>query len=154
MVPLLGIQGMAMVEPMGSVGPVKPWICTGRHHGRGTADCPRNLHHHHDEKCTDPTKPTAPLTPSVVTSRHWTREGLDQPLRSIELRDGAQSVIVLHHDDEALLVKTWSPFCGTWMRPVYCGPSALYPTSPNVRINVRADGRIDVYSARESAWLR
>jgi len=154
MVPLLGIQGMAMVEPMGSVGPVKPWICTGRHHGRGTADCPRNLHHHHDEKCTDPTKPTAPLTPSVVTSRHWTRAGLDRPLRSIELRDGAQPVEVLHHDDEARFVTTpLSPF-GVWHIPVYCGPAAPYPTSPNVRINVRADGRIDVYSACEPVGLR
>jgi hypothetical protein len=23
----------------------------GRHHGVGTPDCPRELHHHHDERC-------------------------------------------------------------------------------------------------------
>ncbi len=26
----------------------------GRHHGNGTKDCPRNLHHHHDEFCMMP----------------------------------------------------------------------------------------------------
>lgn len=26
----------------------------GRHHGIGTPDCPRELHHHHDEKCEPP----------------------------------------------------------------------------------------------------
>ena len=25
--------------------------CDGKHHGRGTADCPRELHHHHDDRC-------------------------------------------------------------------------------------------------------
>lgn len=25
--------------------------CVGQHHGIGTADCPRELHHHHDERC-------------------------------------------------------------------------------------------------------
>lgn len=25
--------------------------CMGQHHGRGTPDCPRELHHHHDERC-------------------------------------------------------------------------------------------------------
>jgi len=28
--------------------------CGGRHHGRGTPDCPRELHHHHDEFCDRP----------------------------------------------------------------------------------------------------
>ncbi len=27
----------------------------GQHHGIGTPDCPRELHHHHDEFCTRPT---------------------------------------------------------------------------------------------------
>lgn len=27
----------------------------GRHHGVGTEDCPRHLHHHHDEFCALPT---------------------------------------------------------------------------------------------------
>lgn len=26
----------------------------GRHHGDGSADCPRELHHHHDERCDPP----------------------------------------------------------------------------------------------------
>jgi hypothetical protein len=26
----------------------------GRHHGRGTPDCPAELHHHHDERCVSP----------------------------------------------------------------------------------------------------
>jgi thymidylate kinase len=25
--------------------------CAGQHHGRGTPDCPRELHHHHDDRC-------------------------------------------------------------------------------------------------------
>lgn len=25
--------------------------CDGEHHGRGTPDCPRHLHHHHDDRC-------------------------------------------------------------------------------------------------------
>lgn len=28
--------------------------CAGRHHGIGTPDCPRELHHHHDERCERP----------------------------------------------------------------------------------------------------
>ena len=27
----------------------------GRHHGNGAEDCPRELHHHHDEFCLLPT---------------------------------------------------------------------------------------------------
>lgn len=27
----------------------------GRHHGIGTPDCPRELHHHHDARCEAPT---------------------------------------------------------------------------------------------------
>ena len=27
----------------------------GRHHGIGTKDCPREMHHHHDEFCDRPT---------------------------------------------------------------------------------------------------
>ena len=27
----------------------------GRHHGIGSEDCPRELHHHHDEFCSRPT---------------------------------------------------------------------------------------------------
>jgi hypothetical protein len=27
----------------------------GRHHGNGSPDCPRELHHHHDEFCAWPT---------------------------------------------------------------------------------------------------
>jgi hypothetical protein len=27
----------------------------GRHHGNGSEDCPRWLHHHHDEFCSRPT---------------------------------------------------------------------------------------------------
>lgn len=27
----------------------------GRHHGVGTPECPRELHHHHDEFCIPPT---------------------------------------------------------------------------------------------------
>jgi hypothetical protein len=26
----------------------------GRHHGTGAPDCPRELHHHHDERCVSP----------------------------------------------------------------------------------------------------
>lgn len=26
----------------------------GKHHGKGTKDCPRRLHHHHDEFCLRP----------------------------------------------------------------------------------------------------
>lgn len=26
----------------------------GQHHGRGTPDCPTELHHHHDERCASP----------------------------------------------------------------------------------------------------
>lgn len=26
----------------------------GQHHGRGTPDCPVELHHHHDERCASP----------------------------------------------------------------------------------------------------
>lgn len=29
--------------------------CAGRHHGRGTKECPVWLHHHHDEFCSIPT---------------------------------------------------------------------------------------------------
>jgi hypothetical protein len=28
----------------------------GRHHGNGFGDCPRTLHHHHDEFCSLPTR--------------------------------------------------------------------------------------------------
>lgn len=30
------------------------WGHDGRHRGRGTPDCPRELHHHHDERCDPP----------------------------------------------------------------------------------------------------
>ena len=30
------------------------WGCDGRHHGIGTPECPRELHHHHDDKCKFP----------------------------------------------------------------------------------------------------
>lgn len=30
------------------------WGHEGRHHGIGTPDCPRDLHHHHDERCDPP----------------------------------------------------------------------------------------------------
>jgi hypothetical protein len=29
--------------------------CAGRHNGIGSDDCPRTLHHHHDEFCSPPT---------------------------------------------------------------------------------------------------
>lgn len=28
--------------------------CAGQHHGTGASDCPRDLHHHHDERCAPP----------------------------------------------------------------------------------------------------
>jgi hypothetical protein len=31
------------------------WGCQGRHHGNGTPECPRELHHHHDDFCRRPT---------------------------------------------------------------------------------------------------
>jgi hypothetical protein len=35
-------------------GPYVQYGCAGRHHGRGTPDCPFDLHHHHDERCAPP----------------------------------------------------------------------------------------------------
>jgi hypothetical protein len=32
------------------------WGCNGRHHGNGSPDCPRELHHHHDMFCEPPSK--------------------------------------------------------------------------------------------------
>lgn len=34
----------------------------GQHHGRGTPDCPVDLHHHHDERCEPPTATAPKLT--------------------------------------------------------------------------------------------
>lgn len=31
------------------------WGHAGRHHGNGSPDCPRELHHHHDFRCALPT---------------------------------------------------------------------------------------------------
>lgn len=31
------------------------WGHAGRHHGNGSPDCPRSLHHHHDAFCKMPT---------------------------------------------------------------------------------------------------
>jgi len=28
--------------------------CDGQHWGIGTTDCPKSLHHHHDERCKHP----------------------------------------------------------------------------------------------------
>jgi len=28
--------------------------CDGQHRGRGTKDCPKELHHHHDDRCESP----------------------------------------------------------------------------------------------------
>jgi hypothetical protein len=33
---------------------VRQYGCDGRHHGKGTPDCPTKLHHHHDESCETP----------------------------------------------------------------------------------------------------
>ena len=70
------------------------------------------------------------MKPSIVTSRHWTREGLDQPLRPIELRDGAQAVDVLHFDDERKWVRYAHPQDGLYATEVYCGPAAPFPPTP------------------------
>ena len=48
------------VEPL--LGPVnlaralgyRQYGCNGQHHGKGTPDCPRELHHHHDDRCKFP----------------------------------------------------------------------------------------------------
>jgi hypothetical protein len=40
----------------------------GRHHGIGTPDCPRELHHHHDERCE------RPATVALVGRRQRARE--------------------------------------------------------------------------------
>lgn len=32
----------------------RQWGCDGRHYGNGTKECPRELHHHHDEFCKKP----------------------------------------------------------------------------------------------------
>ena len=44
----------------------------GRHQGNGSPDCPRTLHHHHDEFCHLPTKAeliTAGIDPKVFKAR-------------------------------------------------------------------------------------
>jgi hypothetical protein len=73
--------------------------------------------------------PVDAMKPSTVTSRHWTRAGLDQPLRPIALRDGAQAVEVLHHDDLHCLVSSWLNGYPCQV-PVYCGPAAPFPVRP------------------------
>lgn len=48
------------MEPL--LGPVnltralgyRQYGCNGQHHGKGTPDCPRELHHHHDDRCKFP----------------------------------------------------------------------------------------------------
>lgn len=42
---------------------------SGRHHGIGTDDCPRELHHHHDEFCVLPTR--AELLAAGVDPAHF-----------------------------------------------------------------------------------
>lgn len=70
------------------------------------------------------------MKPSIVTSRHWVREGLDQPLRPIELRDGAQAVEVLRFDDDDKWVRYTHPRLGPYAVVVYCGPAAPFPRRP------------------------
>jgi hypothetical protein len=123
------VHGLPEVPAPPMVAPMTPWTCSGRHHGVGTDECPRRLHHHHDEKCVDPTRPAAPLRPSVVTSRHWTRAGLDQSLRPMELRDGAQPVGLHEPDSHAAMVAIIEHGAKVW-RTVCCGPAAPYPRPP------------------------
>lgn len=43
------------------VGPRLPLGCQGMHRGTGSPECPRDVHHHHDEQCPrDAPEPTQP----------------------------------------------------------------------------------------------
>jgi len=48
----------------------------GRHHGVGTPDCPRELHHHHDERCERPSGNREQLDTRIV--RAWNAGRLDE----------------------------------------------------------------------------
>lgn len=48
----------------------------GRHHGVGTPDCPRDLHHHHDERCERPSGNREQLDTRIV--RAWNAGRLDE----------------------------------------------------------------------------
>lgn len=48
----------------------------GRHHGIGTPDCPRELHHHHDERCERPSANREQLDTRIV--RAWNAGRLDE----------------------------------------------------------------------------
>lgn len=48
----------------------------GRHHGVGTPDCPRELHHHHDERCEQPSGNREQLDTRIV--RAWNAGRLDE----------------------------------------------------------------------------
>lgn len=47
--PLLGPIDLRTVP-----GLDRQYGCRGQHHGRGTAECPANRHHHHDDRCRFP----------------------------------------------------------------------------------------------------
>lgn len=40
-------ERIAEVEKLGRL----QWGCAGEHRGNGTPDCPKFMHHHHDERC-------------------------------------------------------------------------------------------------------
>jgi hypothetical protein len=58
----------------------------GRHHGVGTPDCPRDLHHHHDERCERPGVTAARAAVAALRDRRqraretfhdeWSRRGV------------------------------------------------------------------------------
>jgi hypothetical protein len=73
----------------------------------------------------------APMTPSVVTSRHWVRAGMDETFWSIELRDGAQPVEYRATEDPERMVKIWKRGAYEYV-PVWCGPEAPFPARPMV----------------------
>lgn len=45
------------------------WGHDGMHHGNGSPDCPRELHHHHDEFCKLPTPQECRI--AGVTETQW-----------------------------------------------------------------------------------
>jgi protein gp37 len=49
MEPLLGPVDLTVVPGLDG-----QWGHAGRHHGSGAPDCPRDLHHHHDDRCRFP----------------------------------------------------------------------------------------------------
>jgi hypothetical protein len=49
------------------------WGCTGTHMGRGTPECPRDRHHHHDNRCI----------PGLISLIREIHDYLEEPVEQI-----------------------------------------------------------------------